>query len=177
MQGRQQIIQANDGDCARLEGLLAHEETLYRRLLRLAWRQNSYMKRQDVDRLEANAREWNRYLPAANAARAEREAAVTALAGRKGMAIPPDTLAAVLAGTGSASLGRVMAALARLKTTVRRLARQNELNRLLADFCLDLAREESEIFKRCVLDDPSGRYGHNAQRADRGPGGVIVRQA
>ncbi len=177
MQGRQQIIQANDGDCTRLELLLDKEEALYRRLLRLAWRQNSYMKRQDVDRMEANAGEWSLYLPAASAARAERESAVVELAERQGKTIPPDTLNGILAGAGSGSRNRVMASLARLKGTVRRLARQNELNRLLADFCLDLAREESEIFKRCVLDDPSGCYGHNAQRADRGPGGVIVRQA
>jgi len=61
--------------------------------------------------------------------------------------------------------------------TALRLARQNELNRALAEFCLDLVREESEIFKRCVLDDPSGCYGEDALRADRGPGGVLVKQA
>ena len=45
------------------------EADAYRRLLRLAVRQNRYMRRNDVARLEANAREWRRYLPEAQAAK------------------------------------------------------------------------------------------------------------
>jgi len=64
-----------------------------------------------------------------------------------------------------------------LRAVSIRLERQNELNRQLAEFCLDLAREEAEIFKSTVLADPTGCYGNNAQNASRGPGGVLVRQA
>ena len=61
-----------DEEGRRLGAVLDLEDSNYRRLLRLAWRQNSYMQRQDVDRLEANAREWARYLPEANEARIAR---------------------------------------------------------------------------------------------------------
>jgi len=53
-------------DCRLLTSLMDTEDLNYRRLLRLAWRQNSYMKRQDVDRLEANAADWAKHLPTAD---------------------------------------------------------------------------------------------------------------
>ena len=62
-----------DEDGRLLASLLEVEDHNYRRLLRLAWRQNSYMKRQDVDRLEANTADWQRFLPQANAAREARD--------------------------------------------------------------------------------------------------------
>ena len=64
-----------EADVRLLGQALTREKDNYRRLLRLAWRQNSYMKRQDVLRLDANSREWNRHLPRANAARLARECA------------------------------------------------------------------------------------------------------
>lgn len=75
----------NEGDLRRLAELLENEESQYRRLLRLAWRQNSYMKRQDVVRLETNSREWNRYLPLANQARGAREKYLVQMAGDLGL--------------------------------------------------------------------------------------------
>ncbi|NCQ34572.1 hypothetical protein GW813_05720, partial [bacterium] len=75
----------HEADLQRLAELLENEESQYRRLLRLAWRQNSYMKRQDVDRLETNAREWNRYLPLANQARSAREKFLAYMGGNLGL--------------------------------------------------------------------------------------------
>ncbi len=160
-------------------GLLAGEEAGYRRLLRLAWRQNSYMKRQDVDRLEANAADWARHLPAADAARIApgtllRRACAASLGGAAGAAPARTCWPACGPDSGAAPL---RAALAALRRTVGRLARQNELNRHLAAFCLDLAQEETRIFRDCVLDDPAGCYGRDARNANRGAGGVLVKQA
>ncbi len=164
-------------DCERLEALLADELTHYRRLLRLARRQNSYMRRQDVRRLDANSREWNRHLPAANAARMARERLVQQLAAETGVAVPPGRVGDLLDYTEPGLRREIASHLQAIRKTAADLARQNEMNRSLAEFCLDLAREEAEIFKRCVLDDPSGCYGGDARTAGRGPGGVLVRQA
>jgi hypothetical protein len=167
----------NNEDCRRLGAVLDLEDSNYRRLLRLAWRQNSYMQRQDVDRLEANAQEWARYLPEANQARIARERFVEELAGQSGLTIPPDKVEALLDYTDLDTKRKVAGALNSVRRVAAKLARQNELNRLLAEFCLDLVHEEAEIFTSSVLDNQAGCYNKEAQNKGRGPGGVIVRQA
>ena len=165
-----------DEDGRLLASLLEIEDRHYRRLLRLAWRQNSYMKRQDVHRLEANAADWARHLPPATEARAARERFVRQLAaetGRDGDVRARDLLAAL---TPEARRD-VEAALAVLDRTVARLARQNEMNRHLAEFCLDMAREEARIYRDVLLDDPAGTYDGSARATQRGAGGMLVRQA
>lgn len=164
-------------DCRRLGDILRSESGQYRRLLRLAWRQNSYMQRQDVDRLAANAREWARYLPEANEARLDRERFVGQLATRHGITIPPGRVEDLLDYTDQETKNTVAGALGGVRTSAAKLARQNELNRLLAEFCLDLVGEEAEIFKSAVMENPTGCYDEGARSKDRGPGGVLVRQA
>ncbi len=171
------VTRLKNEDCLQLGVKLDLEGTHYRRLLRLAWRQNSYMQRQDVDRLEANAREWGRYLPMANEARIARERCVGELAARNGLTIPPGRVEDLLDYTDPETKRKVAGALGGVRRAAARLARQNELNRLLADFCLDLVHEEAEIFKSAVLDNPAGCYDEGARNQGRGPGGVIVRQA
>jgi hypothetical protein len=168
-------IQADD--CRLLAALMETEDRHYRRLLRLAWRQNSYMKRQDVDRLESNAMDWSRHLPEADQSRIARERYVAEMARRIGLSIPPGRVSDLLDYTDPATRREVTAAMKSLRRTAGRLARQNELNRNLAEFCLDLAHEESQIFKKCVLEDPTGCYGDDAKATDRGPGGFLVKQA
>jgi len=165
------------GELDRLAELLELEHKQYRRLLRLAWRQNSYMKRQDVDRLEANSREWSLYLGQAEQVRGAREKYLVHLKESLGLDVPVGNITAFLIHGNPALQFRIRKCLGGIKLTASKLARQNELNRSLAEFCLDLAREENEIFKRCVLDDPAGCYGDDARKTDRGPGGVLVRQA
>lgn len=169
------LLQPDDG--RRLARLLGEELAHYRRLLRLAWRQNSYMKRQDVDRLAANAQDWGRWIPAADRARLARERLVASLGERLGVAIPPGRVGDLLDYAGAEHRAVVGGLLRDIRATAGTLARQNALNRQLAEFCLDLAHEEAEIFKRCVLQDPAGCYRGDARQNDRGPGGVIVRQA
>lgn len=171
------MTRLNDVDCLRLGAYLDLESAQYRRLLRLAWRQNSYMQRQDVDRLEANAREWARYLPQANEARITRERYLGELAAQCGLEIPPARVEDLLDYTEPETKQKVARALGQVRHTSAKLARQNELNRLLAEFCLDLVHEEAEIFKSSVLQDPNGCYDGDAHNRGRGPGGVIVKQA
>ena len=68
---------------------LAAEERAYRRLYRLARRQNRYLCRHDIERLEANAQEWGKYLPMATAARRARERCIAERARNLGMTAPP----------------------------------------------------------------------------------------
>jgi hypothetical protein len=171
------IKRLEKADCLRLGASLVAEESNYRRLLRLAWRQNSYMQRQDVDRLESNATDWSRAIPAADAARISRERLVSELATKTGVTIPPGRVEDLLDYTDQKAKSEVRSALTGLRRAAARLARQNEINRTLAEFCLDLSREETEVFKQAVLADPKGAYDGNANTAARGPGGVVQRQA
>ena len=177
MNSQRQSTARIDEDCRLLVSLIEVETINYKRLLRLAWRQNSYMKRQDVDRLDANARQWSRFLPVANESRIAREQYVQRIARDRGVRIPPGNLNDLLKNVCEETRAQVMEVLNQLKATAVRLARQNDLNKELAKFCLDLAQEEAEIFKKCVLNDPSGCYSGKAQTTSRGPGGVLVRQA
>jgi len=164
-------------ECRLLTSLLEIEDKNYRRLLRLAWRQNSYMKRQDVDRLDANARDWAQHLPVADQSRIARERHVAQLALKAGINVPPGRVSDLLDYADPMTKREVGAVMHHLRQTAGKLARQNELNRNLAEFCLDLAQEESKIFKRCVLEDPAGCYGGDAKAASRGPSGFLVKQA
>ena len=130
-----------------LASLLEIEDRNYRRLLRLAWRQNSYMRRQDVDRLESNAGEWALYLPRANEARIARERFVGQMGDALGRPIPPNKMIDILDFADSDTRRKVVHSIKTLQDTTMSLARQNELNKNLAEYCLDLAGEESKLFK------------------------------
>ena len=164
-------------DTRELQHLLGAEQQEYRRLLRLAWRQNAYMKRQDVARLAENVQEWQKYLPAAHSQRRERQKYVAQLAASLGLIEQVDSLTRLLDHVSAEHWEQLQKALRELLATTTQLARQNELNRQLAAFCCDLASEEAAIFKSCVLDDPAGCYGEDAQKSTAGPGGVLERQA
>ncbi len=163
-------------DCERLTGLLANEDREYRRLLRLAVRQNRYLRRQDVPRLEFNAREWGRYLPAAREARSRRERFLLEVGGRLG--IPLDELrmtrlSRTAAGRPGEELRRVLRDWERTATD---LVRQNSLNGVLARFCLDLVAGESAVFRRGVAgQDPC--YDDRGHRPTGGAANVLERQA
>jgi flagellar FlgN protein len=174
-QGRTASLIMEDGQL--LASLLEIEDRNYRRLLRLAWRQNSYMRRQDVDRLESNSRDWSVYLPRANEARIARERYVAQLGDSLGKPIPPNKMTDLLQFADTGTRDKVVVAIRTLQRTTTSLARQNDLNRNLAEYCLDLANEESKIFQRCVTEDPSGCYDGDAKPNGRGPGGVLQRQA
>ncbi len=151
------------------------EADAYRRLLRLAVRQNRYMRRNDVARLEANAREWRRYLPEAQAAKRAREECLCGLARR--LDVAPETLSArTLMSVVGEGKNELREALARWQQASGELHRQNAKNGILARFCLDLIRDETEIFCNGVTEDPTGCYeGDGSQRHRTNPG-VIERR-
>jgi len=164
-------------EAAELCELLREEERHYRRLRRLAWRQERYLKRQDVPRLAENAQEWSRHLPRANAARERREARCAELAAQLGLPAAPVRARDLLDYADRADKDRVREALHAVARTAGDLHRQNGLNVLLSRFCLELLDQEAAIFKSCMLSDPVGRYAGDGQRATATGGGVMERQA
>lgn len=161
----------------RLCELLGEEDRQYRRLLRLAWRQNRYLRRQDVARLEHNSGQWQKYLPDAAGARERRERFVTELMRTLDVSedrFTPQFLVDRADHESGKMLREIVAGLAR---TTDDLNRQTELNRRLGAFCLELSREEAEIFRRAVTEDPAGCYDDEAGRTTAPPGGIFIRQA
>ena len=57
------------------------------------------------------------------------------------------------------------------------LAKANAHNRCLASFCLDLVEEEAATFRRCLLEDPAGRYDRGARPTCNAQGSTLRRQA
>jgi hypothetical protein len=161
-------------DLRNLCELMGAEDRAYRRLLRLAWRQTRYLRRNDVLRLASNAVEWRHHLTAAGRARQARERCEREVLAARRLSGVAQLLQQM---ADPESRDGLVGAVHSLADTVARLCRQNELNRQLAAYCLDLVREETEIFQRGVLEDPAGRYGGDAVRANAPPGGVLVRQA
>jgi hypothetical protein len=157
--------------------LIEAEWSEYRRLWRLSWRQSRYLQRHDIGRLQTNTLEWHRYLPQARAARQRRQEHVQSLARRLGCGAGATGAQSLLERADENTGARVRRAMARLADAAAEVVRQNELNRQLAAFCLDLAREEAAIFQRCVLADPAGGYAGDAQKTSAPAGGIFVRQA
>jgi hypothetical protein len=158
--------------------LLAAERAEYRRLLRLAVRQNRYLRRNDAARLQWNASQWRKYLPLAQAASLRRRDFEARLVqGWRWDAGGPDRAQYLLEHAEKGRAGRVRQALTLTAEAAAALYRQNALNRQLVDFCMDLAAEEADIFRRSLIQDPAGCYGEDAQKTAAPPGGVLVRQA
>lgn len=159
-----------------LQALLDGEETAYRRLLRLAMRQNRYLRRQDLARLEANAADWRRHLPQAESARAMRESYLMQLGDNRGIARAELSMSRLARGTVGPYGRDLRRGLRRWEETTGELMRQNSLNGMLARFCLGLVDEEAAILCRGM----SGKDGcYDAQGGERKGtcAGVIVRQA
>lgn len=159
-----------------LNDLLAAEADCYAHLLELARQQGQLMRDQDLSGLAENTQSWQASLPLADGARIRRERLAADLMGRGGAPAAAQTLSAWLPSLPTRHREELEPAVRRVRSAVRALDRQNELNRRLAEFCLDLVEEEAAVFRRAVLTDPSGRYDGAARCTQAGPGGVLERQ-
>jgi len=110
-------------------------------------------------------------------ARVGRERYMHDLAAKLGLSMPPAKIQDLLNYVNPNIRQEINQALTKLIKTTGSLARQNEADRSLAQFCIDLAKEEAEIFQTTVLEDPQGCYGEDAQATNRGPGGLFIKQA
>ncbi len=159
-----------------LSDLLDAEADCYAHLLDLARQQGRLMRDQDLAGLAENTQSWQHSLPLADGARIRRERLAAELMTRGDQPAEAATLTAWLPKLPPLHREGIEPAVRRVRATVRALDRQNELNRRLAEFCLDLVEEEAAVFRRAVLTDPSGRYDGAARCTQSGPGGVLERQ-
>jgi hypothetical protein len=159
-----------------LVGALADEQRRYADLLNLARQQGTLMTTHDLDGLDENSQRIGAGLAAAEEARIRRErlaAAVMAEAGVTG----PETLSNWLTSQPRPIRDRLVGPVQAVRRAAGELARANEANRRLANFCLDLVEEEATLLRRCLLEDPAGRYDRGARPTTNGQGGVLRRQA
>ena len=164
-------------DLNRLCSLLEEETKAYRRLRRLAVRQNHYMRKQDTDRLESNTRDWERALPQVKSLRDKREHLQRSLAEQHGWPRDVETLEQWAERNGHPEVERLVELRNGWQEAADDLARQNELNGSLAKFCLDLVADEAEVFRRAVQDVDDGSYDENGKKSDTGTGGVVTHRA
>ncbi len=158
-----------------LAAAFAAETRHYGRLLRLAVRQNRYMRRQDVARLESNAAEWRRHLPEADVARERRRECVSRhwrdLAGEAVVDID-----ALIAACDAAERPELVRRVGDWRRAASALHRQNGLNSMLARFCLDLVRAETDVLRRGSAE-PAGCYDGGGAYERAASASVMERQA
>jgi FlgN protein len=172
-----QTLEQTPGTIAGYKDLVAaleKETTAYRRLMRLAVRQNRYMRRQDTARLEENTQEWRRYLPEANELRLKRVEIQRPLQKNNADDMSPRVLLDDAPASVRAGLRDVIELWA---TVIGELNRQNSINGMLVKFCLDTVHEEVEIFRRVVSGESDGCYNDNGSVSGANFLGVISQQA
>lgn len=177
MNSRIQSARLSPAEARELCDLLAEEARHYGDLLDLAREQGRLMREQDVAALAENARRWEQRLPVADSVRIRRERHVGDLQARLTPDHGPGPLGAWLQVLPADDRREVEQKVLHLRRQAAALARQNALNRRLAEFCLDLVEEEAAIFRRGVLEDPAGRYDGEARPARGGGGSTLTRQA
>lgn len=177
MQEAVATMKIEGADARRIGDLFRAEAAAYRRLLRLAVRQNRYMRRHDLERLEANAAEWRRYLPAAETAKRRREGFLAGMAHSRGLDPARVSMAALVEWAGPVERDAVREAVAVWQKACAGLHRQNAMNGLLARFCIDLIRDQAALFREGVTGHPAGCYDGDGSPAARSAAGVIERKA
>lgn len=159
-----------------LAGVLAREQEHYAALLDLARRQGQLMTGHDLEGLQTNARELSAGLAAVQSVRQQREQLARELMSASGAA-EPHSLSAWLHEQPEPLRQILQEPVQAVRRTAGELARTNEMNRRLANFCLDLVEEEAALLRRCLLTDPAGCYDRGARPACNEQGGVLKRQA
>lgn len=159
-----------------LAAVLQEEQGHYETLLDLARRQGVMMTGHDIEQLEENARRMTEGLAAADLVRIRRERLASQVMSADGAAVP-GSLRTWLETQPAAVRAILDEPVQAVRRTAGELARTNEMNRRLANFCLDLVEEEAAVLRRCLLEDPAGRYDSGAQPARNDQGGVLHRQA
>lgn len=126
---------------SKLESLLSAEMSEYRRLSRIAIKQNSYMRKRDVRRIEHNATEWAKYLPIAEKAKKARESMLINEIGYSKKQLNSINIQDLEKMAGSLP-DSFCDAWDKWKSSIADLERQNSLNGILAHFCLELVSDE-----------------------------------
>jgi hypothetical protein len=158
-----------------LSSLMKAEIVEYNRLYRIAVKQNNYMRKQDIDRLDNNATEWAKYLPIAEYAKNCRETLMKRLFKCDDTQIKKIKIKDFedLAGSLPDSFHELWN---NWLESITKLERQNSLNGVLAKFCLEMVTDEigairDECFDKQSCYDTHGEFSGNHVNS------VIVRKA
>ena len=149
----------------------------YETLLDLARRQGVLMTVHDLDGIEDNARRLDEGLGAADMLRIRRERLAETLMQDTDPAVGGGRLSTWLANQPPAVRDELDASVHAVRHAAAELAKVNAHNRELASFCLDLVEEEAATFRRCLLEDPAGRYDRGARPTCNAQGSTLRRQA
>ncbi|MCP4800724.1 MAG: hypothetical protein GY893_12325 [bacterium] len=137
---------------SKLEGLLSAETFEYCRLHRIAIKQNSYLRRRDVKRIEHNAQEWAKYLPLAENAKMGRESMLRDEIGFSEKHLNSINIDDLKKLAGSLP-GSFCETWDKWKSSIADLERQNSLNGVLAHFCLELVSDELGAIREDCSDE------------------------
>ncbi|MEZ4388790.1 MAG: flagellar export chaperone FlgN [Candidatus Krumholzibacteriia bacterium] len=158
-----------------LEQALQDEGRRYERLYELALDQGRRMTGTDLDALAASAAALAEGLAEVEQVRARREQLAFGLMATTGERTL--RLTAWLETQPAELRERLGHRVAAVRAAGQRLLRQNEKNRRLASFCLDLVEEEAQMLRRSVLHDPAGCYDRGAHPARDGGGHMLQKKA
>ena len=161
---------------AALRDVLQDERHHYARLLELVRAQGQMMACNDLEGLHANARLLDEHLAAADAVRIRRELLAAKII-QPGTDDPPRSLSRWLQRQAPEVRQELQGPVGSVRRVADELARANEMNRRLANFCLDLVEEEAALMRRCLLEDPAGCYDRGAKPAQKSQGGVMQHSA
>lgn len=165
------------GSIASLVDALQHEHRQYDRLLGLIRQQGQLMINHDLDGLQDSAQRLAACIAQADAARQEREHLAGELMRSCGGPRQTASLTVWVQVQESAVRRLLDGPIRAVRRAADELQRANELNRRLANFCLDLVEEEAAVLRRCLLDDPAGCYDRGAQPTRNSNGGVMQHKA
>ncbi len=170
------LVTPSTAEAARIREMLEEETTALRRLVRLARRQNRYLRRQDAPRLLANAEDWQRSLPLVERAVARRTRLLEELAARWGVAPERLSLRDLSRRVAAADGGSLLAALTAWERAARELARLTGHNAVLSRQGLELVEQEALILHQ-GLRTGDGCYRQDGRRNHGIEGGALSRQA
>jgi len=159
-----------------LEAALAEEGQRYTALLDLASAQSRHMTGADLDAIAGNAAAMATGLAQADALRQRREQLARDLMTASGHE-PTGRLSAWLEDQSPELRERLGRQVAAVRRAGELLLGQNEKNRRLASFCLDLVEEEAQVLRRALLHDSTGCYDRGAQPTHEGGGRMLQKKA
>lgn len=161
---------------SRLSMVLQEEQGHYMTLLDLAQTQGVLMTTHDFEGLDANALRITEELASADSVRIQREIMASEVLHSAGASVD-ESLSSWLESQSDEIRQHLDTPVRNVRRIAGELARANEMNRRLANFCLDLVEEEAAILRRCLLEDPAGCYDNGANPASNDHAGVITRKA
>lgn len=158
-----------------LETALGREGQHYEALLALATEQGRLMTGTDLEAVGTSASALADGLAVGDALRQERERLTARLTGTEGD--QPVRLSVWLSSQPDTVRRRLEGPVVRVREVGQKLLRQNEKNRRLASFCLDLVEEEARILRRCFTENAAGCYDGSARTATDDHGCMLHKKA